>query len=109
MMDKVESTTHAKYDRLIADAQALPPMPTAVAYPCDAVSLEGAIESAQLKLITPILVGPVAKIKAAAQEIGADISKYEIVDARDSHEAAVQAVALVAYGSRRRSRVPQFV
>ena len=35
----------AKYERLLARCKGLPPTPTAVAYPCDQVSLEGALEA----------------------------------------------------------------
>jgi len=97
-MDQVAFKPHEKYQRLIDDAQGLPPLPTAVAHPCDSVSLQGAVEAAQLKLITPILVGPSAKILAAARQIGADISSYELVDAPHSHAAAIRAVGLVREG-----------
>ncbi len=49
---------HEKYQRLIDTCKALPPTPTAVAHPCDASSLEGAMAAARLGLIVPILVGP---------------------------------------------------
>ena len=58
--------THEKYERLISSAQRLPPMTTAIAHPCDAVSLESAVEAAKLNLIVPILVGPSARIKEVA-------------------------------------------
>ena len=41
--------THAKYDRLIEAASKHPAIATAVAHPCDAVSLESAIEAARLQ------------------------------------------------------------
>ena len=97
-MDQMAFKPHEKYQRLIDDAQGLPPLPTAVAHPCDNVSLQGAVEAAQLKLITPILVGPSAKILAAAGQIGADISGYELIDAPHSHAAAIRAVGLVREG-----------
>ena len=49
---------HEKYQRLIDACKSMPPTPTAVAHPCDASSLEGAMEAAKLGLIVPILVGP---------------------------------------------------
>ena len=45
---------HAKYQKLIDLCQKLPPTPTAVAYPCDDVSLEGATGAAKLGLISGI-------------------------------------------------------
>ena len=37
-----------RYDRLLREAQSLPPVTTAVAHPCDEVSLTGAVEAARL-------------------------------------------------------------
>jgi len=90
--------THEKYDRLIARCQSLPPVPTAVAHPCDRTSLEGALDAARLGLITPTLVGPTARIAAVAEEWRLDISHCPIVEARHSQEAAEKAVALVRSG-----------
>ncbi|WP_296584071.1 phosphate acetyltransferase [Xanthobacter sp.] len=89
---------HAKYDRLISAAQALPRLKVAVAHPCDDVSLRAALEAADLGLIEPILVGPPAKIAAAAAAGHLDISKVRQVAAAHSHEAAAKAVALVRCG-----------
>ena len=91
-------TSHEKYDRLIAAAKALAPITTAVAHPCDPSSLAGAIDAAKLGLIRPILVGPRAKIEAAAAALGLDVSSYELVEAPHSHAAAAEAVRLVAQG-----------
>jgi hypothetical protein len=49
---------HEKYDRLIAAVKDIPPVPTAVAHPCDVTSLSGAVDAAQAGIIVPILVGP---------------------------------------------------
>jgi phosphate acetyltransferase len=90
--------THEKYQRLIDYCKSLPPLPTAVAHPCDESSLAGAIEAAQMGLIAPILCGPVARIKAVAQQYGIPIDDYPIVDAPYSQAAADAAVALVREG-----------
>jgi phosphotransacetylase len=76
----------------------LEPVPTSVAYPCDANALGAAVEAAQAGLITPILVGPMAKIAAAAVAANVDISGYRLVDVPDSAAAAAEAVALVKRG-----------
>lgn len=89
---------HEKYQRLIDACKALPPTPTAVAHPCDASSLEGAMEAAKLGLIVPILCGPRDRIVAAAAAAGVDISGVEIVDAEHSVAAAAAAVQLVREG-----------
>jgi phosphate acetyltransferase len=89
---------HEKYQRLIARAQAVQAVPTAVAHPCDESSLTGAVDAAKLGLIAPILVGPPERIRAVAQQHKLDISKLEIVAAPHSHASASEAVRLVREG-----------
>ena len=89
---------HEKYQRLLARCKALPPAPAAVAHPCDESSLLGAVQAAELGLITPILVGPRAKIAEAAKKCGKDLARFEIVDAEHSHAAAEAAVRLAREG-----------
>jgi phosphate acetyltransferase len=87
--------SHAKYDRLIARAKQVPPATTVVVHPCDESSLRGAIEAAELGIIVPILVGPAAKIAAAAQAHNLDIGRFEVVDAPHSEAAAAKGVQLI--------------
>jgi phosphate acetyltransferase len=89
---------HEKYERVVAAARTLPAVPTAIAHPCDDVSLQSAIEAARIKLIEPVLVGPAAKVKAAAEKAGLDISAFPLIDAAHSHDAAGRSVALVREG-----------
>jgi phosphate acetyltransferase len=89
---------HAKYQRLLDFCKALPPMPTAVAHPCDESSLRGAAEAAKLGLIAPILVGPRERIEAIAKQYGIDIANLPIVEAPYSEASAVKAVELVREG-----------
>jgi phosphate acetyltransferase len=89
---------HDKYDRLVAAAQSLPRLKVAVVHPCDAASLGAVFEAIELNLIEPILVGPQAKITAAAEALGKDLSKCRIVDAPHSYAAAEKAVNLVRSG-----------
>lgn len=93
-----EQRRHDKYDRLVAAAQALPKLKVAVAHPCDAASLDAVFEATALGLIEPILVGPQAKIAAAATALNHDLSQVRIVDAPHSHAAAEAAVDLVKSG-----------
>jgi phosphotransacetylase len=71
---------------------------TAVCHPCDALSLAAAVEAADAGLITPILVGPRARLEKAAAEIGADLQRFTVVPTAHSHESAAVAVALVRKG-----------
>lgn len=89
---------HEKYERLLAAARAKPAIRTAVVHPCDPIALESALEAAKAGLIDPVLVGPAAKIRAAAGLAGCDISALPLIDAAHSHEAAALAVAQVREG-----------
>jgi len=90
--------SHEKYQRLIDAAKALPPVATAVAHPCDESSLTGALDAAKLGLIRPLLVGPKAKIEAAARKAKLDLGGVQVIDAPHSHGAAAAAVELVRAG-----------
>ena len=84
-----------RYERLIAAATAMPAITTAIVHPCDDVLLQTVVEAARLGLIEPILVGPAAKVRAAAEEGRIDISAFPLIDAAHSHDAAARGVALV--------------
>jgi phosphotransacetylase len=87
-----------KYERLLERCAKLQPVPTAVAHPCEATALTGAIEAGEAGLIIPILVGPAAKIEAIAKSAGIKLGKTEIVDTTHSHGSAAKAVALIREG-----------
>jgi phosphate acetyltransferase len=90
-----EAKPGAKYDRLIAAAKAIPAAATIVVHPCDEISLRGAADAAEAGIIKPTLVGPSAKIRAAAFKHGIDISSFELIDAPHSEAAAAKAVELI--------------
>lgn len=83
------------FDRLIAEAKKLDPMPTAVVCPDDAMSLAGAFLAMTEGLIKPILIGSRQKIQSAAEEAQLDISSIELIDIADHKLAAAKAVELV--------------
>jgi phosphate acetyltransferase len=87
-----------RYDRLVRAAQRLPPVKTAVAHPCDQISIEGVAEAAELGLLDPILVGPPARIHEAAKQAKADISAFPLEESAHSHDSATTAVELVRQG-----------
>ena len=89
----------ARFRKLIGRTKGLTPIRTAVVHPVDGNSLRGAIDAAQADLTTPVLVGPERKIRAAAEAEGIDLSPYELVPTRHSHEAAATAVALARAGT----------
>src|SRR3954470_22397585 len=92
-------TGTGKYEQLLARCQSLPPVPTAVAHPCEETALSGAVEAGAKGLIAPILVGPEVRIRAIAKQHNIDLGQLSIVDVPHSHAAAAKAVELVRQGS----------
>jgi phosphotransacetylase len=86
------------YAQLMQAVEPLEPVVTAVAYPCDQVSLEGPLEAAEAKLISPILVGPEQKIRDVAAKHNLDLGSYQVIDAEDAQASAQKAVELVRAG-----------
>ena len=86
------------YRALLDAARGAPRVRTAVVHPVDAVSLLGAVEAARAGLIEPVLVGPEAKIRQAAEQANVDLSGYRLVPTPHSHAAADTAVALARAG-----------
>jgi phosphate acetyltransferase len=97
-MEKDPIRSNERYERLLRAAQSLPPVATAVAHPCDEISLKGAVEAARLGLIEPILVGPPARIREVARKAGLDISAFPLKGSSHSHDSAEKAVELVREG-----------
>src|SRR5215469_7199736 len=97
-METKRSEPRERYDRLVRAARQLPPVTTAVAHPCDQISIEGVVEAAKLGLIAPLLVGPPARIRDAARQAEAEISAFPIVESAHSHDSAAKAVDLVRQG-----------
>ena len=95
----VPSAKHERYEKLINAAQKHGPITVAVVHPCDGASMSGALAASQLRLIKPILVGPVERLRSVAEHARLQIDGIELVRAAHSHNSAAQAVALVAAGS----------
>jgi len=93
-----QATGTGKYEQLLERCRSLAPIATAVAHPCEASALAGAMEAGEKGLIVPILVGPAAKIAEIAKQAGIDLGATRIVDAPHSHASAARAVELVRQG-----------
>lgn len=90
---------HDRYDALMAKArEGGAALATALVHPCSAASLKAGIDAARAGLITPVLVGPATRIRAAATQAGIDIAAFELIDCPHSHSAAAKAVELVHAG-----------
>jgi phosphotransacetylase len=96
----MKKTTNGKFlERwLLGLAQPLGAIRIAVVHPCDAPSLEAALEAQAIGIIDPVLVAPRAKLERIAREHRLDISAVAIEDSAHSHDAAARAVALVRAG-----------
>ena len=92
------TTGTGKYEQLLERCKQYEAIPTAVAHPCEEQALAGAIEAGVKGLITPILVGPAAKIADVARKSGIDLGHVRVVDAPHSHGSAAKAVELVRQG-----------
>lgn len=89
---------HRHFDALLARAQPLAAIPTAVVCPESPDALEGALLAFRHTIIAPLLVGDPARIRATADALGESLEGIEIVAAPDAAEAAARAVALVHEG-----------
>jgi phosphotransacetylase len=93
-----QSPGTGKYEQLLARCESLSPIPAAVAHPCDASALSGAVEAWKRGIIVPILVGPAARIAESAKSAGIDLGEFRVVDVPHSHAAAAKAVELIREG-----------
>lgn len=98
VLPTVRLAERGRLHEILSAADHPPAIPVAVVHPVDDVSLTGAVAAAHHGLIIPLLVGPAAKIRAAADAAQLDISEFELIDVPHSHAAAERAVALVREG-----------
>jgi len=89
---------YRRYHGLIARASAKASVKTAIVWPCDEVSLGGAIQAFKDKLIIPILVGSETIIRDLAKTMEIDLTDVQIVDVADSRTAASRGVELARKG-----------
>ncbi|MFT4011793.1 MAG: bifunctional enoyl-CoA hydratase/phosphate acetyltransferase [Paracoccus sp. (in: a-proteobacteria)] len=87
-----------RYDRFIAEARGLPAVAAGIVHPCSTAAILGAAEVRDEGLLSPLLIGPEAKIRAVADEAGVTLEGMEIEDTAHSHAAAARAVELAASG-----------
>ena len=86
------------FGSLIRACQCRKAVPVAVCWPCNAVSLAGAVDAASNGLIQPVLVGPEHEMREIAAREAVDISACSILDVETEEDAAVQSVELCRSG-----------
>src|SRR4051812_19411670 len=89
---------HPRYDALIAACRTLDPLRTAVVFPCDRLSLEGAMDAATAGLIEPVLLGAEKEIRRLAFQLHWNLENVEVIDVPEPRAAAAQAVTLTRTG-----------
>jgi phosphotransacetylase len=94
----IVNNPYRRYQGLIAQATAKPAVRTAIVWPCDEVSLGGALQAYKDKLIVPVLVGSECKIRSVAEGLKLDLDGIRIVDIADSRSAATRGVELARKG-----------
>ena len=95
---KLTETKKARYEHLLEITRGMNAIPMAIAHPCDAESLKGAMLARNRGLIIPTLVGPEEKIRALAEQLNLDLNGCRILNVPHSHAAAESAVALAREG-----------
>ena len=85
-----------RFHPLIERARTLPPLRMAVVHPCDVAAMEAVEQARDAGLIVPILIGPRARIEAAAAESGTSLEGIELIDTPHSHASAEEGVRLAA-------------
>src|SRR4051812_21717825 len=92
------TVSYPRLDELAGSARSCGPLRVGVVYPCERSALEAALEAQDQSFIEPVLIGPSARIRAAATEAGVGLAGIEIVEAADALAAARRAVALAGSG-----------
>jgi phosphate butyryltransferase len=86
------------FDEMMEQARRSGPARFVVAQAADTSVLEALSEAAKAGFCRPILVGPGADIRKAAQDCGISVTGWDIVEVTGSAEAAAEAVRLVTRG-----------
>jgi len=89
---------HRHFEALLAKAEKLPALATAVVCPVEESALDGALISAEHHLIAPILIGNADKMAKAAKALGKSLDNYEVIATETDREAARKAVEIVREG-----------
>lgn len=95
-MPEAQVQGHDHCNALIASCRGLSPLLTAVVHPIQARVILAVAEAVAEELINPVLIGPEAKIRKAAEEAGVDISNWQLIHTEHSHAAAAKSAEMAA-------------
>lgn len=85
-------------DTALAHAKSMAPLKTGIIHPVKDYAIIAAKEAADEGLIAPTLIGPKARIVAAAEAAKVDISAWPLIDTEHSHEAAAKGCDMAGSG-----------
>ncbi len=89
---------HDRFDGYVKQARDSEIIPAAIVHPCSPEAVIAAIEVYEQNLLKPVLIGPEAKIRAAAEAAQVSIDGLEIENTPHSHAAAERAVEMASAG-----------
>jgi phosphotransacetylase len=87
-----------RLEGLLERCHGLNPTLTGVVHPCSADALAGAVESAEARLIVPVLFGPEAELYQIAKAAKLDLSACKIVSTENAEDSAAKAAAAAGAG-----------
>lgn len=87
-----------RYQEFISQARSLPAIRAAIVHPCSPEAILAAVEIRDEGLLEPLLIGPEAKIRAAAEKAQVSLDGIAIEPVEHSHAAAARAVELAVSG-----------
>ena len=86
------------FEPLLAKCKTYNPAITAVVHPVTVEAIQGAVEAEAAGLITPFYIGPVGRIKLAAESVNITLPPDQLLDVPHSHAAADRAMHLAKMG-----------
>jgi phosphate acetyltransferase len=89
---------HNRYEAFIREARVRPALRIAIVHPCSAEAIQAAIDARDEGLLDPVLIGPEAKIRAAAEAANVSLDVIPIEAVEHSHAAAARAVEMGTAG-----------
>lgn len=99
MNDQMTGLKPDRYEAYVKAARALPRVRAAIVHPCSPEAILGAVEVRDEGLLEPLLVGPEARIRAAAEAAKVSLDGIAIDPVEHSHAAAARAVELAVSGA----------
>lgn len=95
-LPSIEINSHSHFQATLDSCKNMPAIRTAVVHPVQANIMKAVADSVKAGLIIPVLIGPLNKMKSAAEEAGIALSKWELIDTEHSDAAVAKAVELAA-------------